>query len=74
MFSARRDVEAAQASLVRQLGELSLPAGDEIEQPEVRRLGVFPEDEMRLVQGTVAAGADSQGFPRPGLPDSARRA
>ena len=41
VFSVRRDVEAAQASLVGQLCELSLLAGDEIEQPEVRRLQGF---------------------------------
>ncbi len=58
VFSVRRDVEAAQAALVRQLCELSLLAGDEIEPPDVQRLRVFPKDEMRFVQEAIAVGAD----------------
>ncbi len=72
VLSVRRDVEPSQAALVAETCDLPSLALDEIEQPEVQRFRVWPVHEMRLVQEAIAARADPQVFPRPGLADHER--
>ena len=67
VFPVRRDVEPSQVSLVAETCDLTSLARDEIEQPEVQRFRSWPVHEMRLVQEAIAAGADPQVFPCPGL-------
>src|SRR6476659_2596162 len=72
MFAVRRDVEAAQVSLVAEMCDLSPLAGAEIDPPEIKRFWDWPVDEMPLIEEAITAGADPQLFLRPGCSDRER--